>query len=141
MTAMMNELIGDSFASLPASPASCPAEDGGTPVLTVTVNDQTVLTIVRRLHDGTCIDGVDCDIRDFHALDAYEDDVKNMLGAMVSASTDGDSPELSTCRSTTERRWLHGKWWCKTCNIEVRYMVGSGWVHTTKKRPAGSATA
>lgn len=129
MTAMMNDLIGDSFADLPA-PTSCPSEDAGAPVLTVTVNDQAVLTIARRLHDGTCLDGQRCELRDFHALDIYEADVKSMLAALVHAGTGGDSPEISTCRGAMDHRWFKGQWWCKNCGSGVRFRAGHGWVHT-----------
>lgn len=124
MTAMMNDLLGDSPA-----PASCPAEKDGIHVLTITVNSQAALTIARRLHDGTCLNGPGCELRDFHALDTYETDVQSMLAALVQAGAAGDSPEISTCRSATERRWLQGQWWCKKCSAAVRFRVGSGWVH------------
>ncbi|MGX1161042.1 hypothetical protein FBY31_0596 [Arthrobacter sp. SLBN-100] len=128
MTATMNELIGDSLTGLPAaehflSEAAC------APVLTVTVNHQAVITIARRLHDGTCLDGQGCELRDLHALDTYEADVQSMLTALVQAGTSGDSPEISTCRLGTERRWLHGQWRCNKRGSAVRFRAGSGWVH------------
>ena len=84
MTATINDLIEDPFADLPRRRA-CPAEDFAAPVLTVTVNDEAVLSIARRLHDGTCLHREDCGLRDFHAMDAYEMDVRVMLAAMVQA--------------------------------------------------------
>lgn len=126
MTAMMNDLIGDSFASLPPS---LPVEEACAPVLTVTVNYQAVITIARRLHDGTCLDGAGCELRDFHALDTYETDVQGMLTALVQAGTGADSPEISTCRSATDRRWFQGQWWCQKCKAAVQFRTGSGWVH------------
>lgn len=128
MTATMNDLIGDSFADLPA-PASFPAEQGCAPVLTITVNNQAVLTIARRLHDGTCLDGPGCELRDLHALDTYEADVQGMLTALVQAGTGADSPEISTCRDTADRRWFQGQWWCQKCSSAVLFRAGSGWVH------------
>lgn len=128
MTATMNELIGDSHADLPA-PAFL-ADDTCAPVLTITANNQTVLTIARRLHDGTCLEGPGCGLRDFHALDNYESDVRSMLTALVQAGTGGDSPEISTCRVGTDRRWLHGQWWCNKCNAAIAFRAGSGWVHS-----------
>lgn len=128
MTATLNDLTSDSLHGLP-SPISCPAEDAVAPVLTITVNDRTVLTIARRMHDGSCIDGPECDLRDYHALDAYETDVRSMLASLVHASMDGDSTDLSICRSTMDRRWFQGKWWCQKCNTAVRFCGGVGWVH------------
>ncbi len=129
MTAMMNDLIGESLESLPAQ-ASFPAEQGCAPVLTVTVNRQAVLTIARRLHDGTCLDGPGCQFRDFHALDTYEADVQGMLTALTQAATGVDSPEISTCRAAAGRRWFQGQWWCQKCSSAVLFRAGSGWVHT-----------
>ncbi|WP_314193137.1 hypothetical protein [uncultured Arthrobacter sp.] len=129
MTATINDLIDDSFADLPAR-GTCPAEDFAAPVLTVTVNDQAVLAIARRLHDGACLQGTGCGLRDFHAMDIYETDVRFILAAMVQAGTDGDSPEISPCRNVTERRWFHGKWSCAACGGGIRFGGGTGWVHT-----------
>lgn len=126
MTAMMNDLIGDSFESLPATVT---AKDGCAPVLTVTVNRQAVLTIARRLHDGTCLDGAGCELRDFHALDAYESEVESMLAVLVQAATGGDSPEITTCRGASDHRWFRGQWWCKKCASAVKFRAGEGWVH------------
>lgn len=128
MTAMMNDLIGESLDSLPAG-ASFPAGDGCAPVLTVTVNTQAVITIARRLHDGTCLAGAGCELRDFHALDTYETDVQSMLTALAQAAAGADSPEISTCRATADRRWSQGQWWCTTCSSAIRFRAGSGWVH------------
>ena len=129
MTATINDLIDDSFADLPA-PRTCPVEDFAAPVLTVTVNDRAVLAIARRLHDGTCLHGGGCGLRDFHAMDIYETDIRVMLAAMVRTSTEADSPEISSCRSVTERRWFQGKWSCTTCGGGIHFGGGIGWVHT-----------
>ncbi|MDQ0865411.1 hypothetical protein [Arthrobacter globiformis] len=129
MTATINDLIDDSFADLPA-PGACAAGDFAAPVLTVTVNDQAVLTIARRLHDGACLHGGGCGLRDFHAMDIYETDVRVMLAAMVQAGADGDGPEISPCRSVTERRWFRGQWSCAACGCGIRFGGGAGWVHT-----------
>lgn len=129
MTATINDLIDDSFADLPA-PRTCPAEDFAAPVLTVTVNDQAVLAIARRLHDGVCLRGGGCGLRDFHAMDIYETDIRVMLAAMVQASIEADSPEVSSCRSVTERRWFQGQWSCTACGGGIRFGGGIGWVHT-----------
>lgn len=128
MTATMNDLIGASHPDLPA-PAFL-AEDACAPVLTITVNNQAVITIARRLHDGTCKDGQDCDLRDLHALATYESDVQSMLTALVQAGTGADSPEISTCRAAAERRWFKGQWRCNKCDFAIRFRAGSGWVHS-----------
>ena len=129
MTATMNDLVDDSFADLPAR-GNCPAKDFVAPVLTVTVNDQAVLAIARRLHDGACLKGRGCGLRDFHAMHVYETDVRVMLAAMVQAGADGDGPEISPCRSVIERRWFHGRWSCAACGGGIRFGGGIGWVHT-----------
>jgi hypothetical protein len=129
MTATINDLSDDSFADLPR-PRTCPTEDFAAPVLTVTVNDQAVLTIARRLHDGACLHGDGCGLRDFHAMDIYETDVRVVLAAIVQASTEADSPEISPCRRVTGRRWSEGKWWCTACGGGIRFGGGIGWVHT-----------
>lgn len=124
MTAMLNDLLGgDSLADL-QTPSICPAQGFTAPVLNVTVNDQAVLAIARQLHDGACLHGTGCGLRDFHAMDVYEPDVRVMLAAMVRAPNEIDNPEISPCRRATERRWIHGKWWCAACG------GGMGWVHT-----------
>ncbi len=130
MTATMNDLLGDdSLAALP-TPSICPAQGFTAPVLNVTVNDQAVLAIARQLHDGACLHGTGCGLRDFHAMDVYEPDVRVMLAAMVRATNEIDIPEISPCRTATERRWIHGKWWCTTCGGAIRFGGGIGWVHT-----------
>jgi hypothetical protein len=129
MTATINDLIEDSFADLPRR-QTCLAEDLAAPVLTVTVNDQAVLTVARRLHDGACLHGHGCELRDFHAMDIYETDVRIMLAIMVQASSAADGPEISLCRSATERRWFQGKWWCAGCGGGIRFGGGTGWAHT-----------
>ncbi|MFE4837803.1 hypothetical protein ACFRAU_24355 [Arthrobacter sp. NPDC056691] len=129
MTATINDLIDDSFADHPP-PRGCPAERFAAPVLTVTVNDQAVLSIARRLHDGACLRGGGCELRDFHAMDIYETDVRVMLAAMVRASAEADGPEISPCRKITERRWVQGKWSCAVCGCSIRFGGGIGWVHT-----------
>ena len=128
MTATINDLIGDSFADLPA-PRTCPGEDFAAPVLTVTVSDEAVLAIARQLHDGTCLHAGGCGLRDFHAMDIYETDVRVMLAAMVQASSEAGCPEISPCRSVAERRWLQGKWSCTACGGRIRFGGGIGWVH------------
>jgi hypothetical protein len=55
MTATLNDLIDDSFADHPAPRTF--AGDFAAPVVSVTVNDQAVLAIARRLHDGACLRG------------------------------------------------------------------------------------
>ncbi|TSE14997.1 hypothetical protein B1A87_002755 [Arthrobacter sp. KBS0703] len=127
MTAMMNDLIGDSFADRPATEAFL--VEACAPVLTITVNSQAVITIARRLHDDTCLDGPGCELRDLHALDTYEADVHSMLAALVQAATDGDNPDISSCRGATDRRWFKGQWWCNRCKAAVVFRAGSGWVH------------
>ena len=129
MTAILNDLIDDPFDDVP-SPGTCPAEDSTAPVLTVTVNDQAVLAIARRLHDGTCVRGDGCGLRDFHALDVYETDVRVMLAAMVHVGNEADRPDISPCRAATGRRWFQGKWQCAACGRAVRFGGGVGWVHT-----------
>ncbi|MFP3461551.1 hypothetical protein R5O87_11920 [Arthrobacter globiformis] len=129
MTATINDLIDDPFADHPG-PRTCPAEVFAAPVVTVTVNDQSVLAIARRLHDGACLHGAGCELRDFHAMDIYETDVRVMLAAMVRASTQADSAEISPCRSVSERRWSRGKWSCSVCGSGIRFGGGVGWVHT-----------
>lgn len=128
MTATINDPIDDSFADLPR-PQTCPAEDFAVPVVTVTVNDQAVLSIARRLHDRACLHGGDCGLRDFHAMDIYETDVRVILAAMVQASAEADSQEISPCRGATERRWFRGKWWCTVCGGSIRFGGGIGWAH------------
>ncbi|MET4144210.1 hypothetical protein [Arthrobacter sp. UYCo732] len=128
MTATMNDLIGDSIATVPTQFSGL-VEDACAPVLTLTVNSQAVITIARRLHDGTCLDGPGCELRDFHALDTYQSDVQSMLAALVQAGTAGDSPEVSTCRAAGDRRWLHGQWRCTKCDAPIRFRARSGWVH------------
>ena len=129
MTATINDLIGDSFADLPR-PRTCPAEDLASPVLTITVNDQAVLAVARQLHDGACMHGHSCELRDFHAMDIYETDVRVMLAAMVAASAEVDNPEISPCRGAAERRWFKGRWWCAACGSGIRFGGGIGWAHT-----------
>jgi hypothetical protein len=129
MTATINDLIDDSFADLPR-PQTCPAEDFAAPVLTVRVNDQAVLAIARRLHDGACLHGDGCGLRDFHAMDVYETDVRVMLAAMVQAGGDSDGPEISPCRAATGRKWFQGKWQCTACGGPIRFAGGVGWIHT-----------
>ena len=129
MTATINDLIDDSFADLPRR-QTCPAEAFAAPVLTVTVNDQAVLSIARRLHDAACLHGHGCQLRDFHAMDVYETDVRVMLSAMVRAGAEADSPEISPCRTTTERRWFQGKWRCTACGCGLRFGGGTGWTHS-----------
>ncbi len=63
-------------------------------------------------------------------MDIYETDVRVMLAAMVQASAEADSPEISPCRGGSERRWLHGKWWRTACGGGIRFGGGIGWVHT-----------
>lgn len=128
MTATINHLVDDSFADHPG-PRTCPAEVFAAPVVTVTVSDQAVLGIARRLHDGACLHGSRCELRDFHAMDIYEMDVRVMLAAMVRASAQADSPEISTCRTVGERRWSRGKWSCSVCGSGIRFGGGVGWVH------------
>lgn len=128
MTAAINDLIDDSFADHPA-PRTCSAEDFAAPVLSVTVNDQTVLAIARRLHDGACLRSASCELRDFHAMDVYETDVRVMLAAMMQTGAGADTREISYCRTATERRWLHGKWSCAACGGGIRFGGGIGWVH------------
>lgn len=129
MTATINDLADDPFADLPR-PRTCPAEDSAAPVLTLTVNSEAVLAITRRLHDGACLHGDGCELRDFHAMDVYETDVRVMLAAMVHASTESDSPEMGPCRRATERRWFKGRWWCSACGGGIRFRGGIGWAHT-----------
>lgn len=129
MTATVNDLIDDSFEDFP-SPRSCSTKAFAPPVLTVTVDDRAVLTIARRLHDGACLHGNGCGLRDFHAMDVYETDVRVILAAMVQAGTGADGPEISPCRTATERRWFQGKWRCTDCGCGVRFGGGIGWVHT-----------
>jgi hypothetical protein len=129
MTATINDLIDDSFADLPR-PQSCPGEEFAAPVLTVAVNDKTVLTIARRLHDGACLHRHDCELRDFHAMDIYEMDVRVMLSSMVPAGAEADNPEISPCRNAIERRWFRGKWRCTACGGGIRFGGGIGWTHT-----------
>lgn len=129
MTATISDLIDGSFADLP-KPRTCPSQDFTAPVLTVCVNDQAVLTIARRLHDGACLHGHNCELRDFHAMDNYETDVRVMLAAMVQAGTEADSPEISPCSRAAERRWFQGKWRCTKCGGDTRFSGGIGWIHT-----------
>jgi hypothetical protein len=129
MTATINDLIDDPFADLPRR-RTCPAGDFAAPVLTVTVNDRTVLSIARRLHDGTCLQGDGCGLRDFHAMDVYEMDVRVMLAAMVQAGTDADGAEISPCRAAAGRRWFRGAWQCAACGGSIRFAGGAGWVHS-----------
>ena len=129
MTATINDLIEDPFADLPRRRA-CPAEDFAAPVLTVTVNDKAVLSIARRLHDGTCLHREDCGLRDFHAMDAYEMDVRVMLAAMVQAGAETNGAEISPCRTVIERRWFQGEWRCTACGGTIRFGGGVGWVHS-----------
>jgi hypothetical protein len=129
MPATINDLIDDSFADLPR-PQTCPAEEFAAPVLTLTVNDHAVLTIARCLHDGVCLHGSGCELRDFHAMDIHETDVRLMLATMVQASAESDSPEINLCRSASERRWFQGKWWCTACGGGIRFGAGTGWAHT-----------
>lgn len=129
MTATLNDLIDDSFADHPA-PRTCPAGDfAAAPVVSVTVNDQAVLAIARRLHDGACLRGASCELRDFHTVDIYETDVRVILAAMVQAGAGADTREISSCRAASERRWLHGKWSCAVCGGGIRFGGGIGWVH------------
>ncbi|MDQ0000817.1 MULTISPECIES: hypothetical protein [Pseudarthrobacter] len=129
MTATMNDLFDDdSFADLPA-PSTYPDQGFTAPVLNVTVNNDVVVAIARQLHDAACLHGAGCGLRDFHAMDVYETDVRVMLAAMVRAGIETDNRELSPCPRGTERRWLHGKWWCTTCGCAVRFGGGIGWVH------------
>lgn len=129
MTATMNDLFDDdSFADLP-TPSTCPDQSFTAAVLNVTVNDQVVVTIARQLHDGACLHGTGCVLRDFHAMDVYETDVRVMLAAMVRASNETDNPELSPCRRASGRRWFQGKWWCSACGCAIRFGGGIGWVH------------
>lgn len=128
MTATINDLADDSLADLPR-PKACPADDSAAPVLTVSVSDQAVLMIARSLHDGACLHGQECELRDFHALDNYESDVWIMLAAMVQASTEADSHEISRCSSTAARRWFQGKWRCTACGGGLRFSGGIGWIH------------
>lgn len=53
--------------------------------LSVTVNDQLVLVIARRLHDEKCIEHSACHRRDGHALGSFDGPVRKTLGAMISA--------------------------------------------------------
>ncbi len=130
MTATMNDLLGDdSLAHLPM-PSVCPAPDVTAPVLNVTVNNHAVLIIARQMHDGACLHGNGCGLRDFHAMDVYETDVRIMLAAMVQASNETGNAEISPCRKAIERRWFHGKWWCTSCGGPIRFGGGIGWVHT-----------
>jgi len=129
MTAIINDLIDDSFADHPG-PRTCTAEDFAAPVLSVTVNEQAVLAIARRLHDGACLRSAGCELRDFHALDIYETDVRVILAAMVQASAGADTREISCCRTVAERRWFHGRWECAVCGRGLRFGGGIGWVHT-----------
>jgi hypothetical protein len=128
MTAIINDLAEGSFEDLP-TPLACPAADSTPPVLTVSVNDEAVLTIARRLHDGACLYGRLCELRDFHALDNYETDIRGMLTAMVQSSAEAESPEISPCRNTAERRWFQGKWRCTACRGGLRFSAGNGWIH------------
>ncbi|MFE4542898.1 hypothetical protein [Arthrobacter sp. NPDC056727] len=129
MTATINDLIDDPFADLPR-PGICPAEQFAAPVLTVRVNDGAVLAIARRLHDGACLHGDGCGLRDFHAMDVYETDVRVMLAAMVQAGREAEGSEISPCRAATERRWVRGGWRCAACGGVIRFGGGIGWVHT-----------
>jgi hypothetical protein len=129
MTATINDLIDDPFADLPR-PGTCPAQEFVAPVLTVRVNDRAVLEIARRLHDGACMHGDGCGLRDFHAMDVHETDVRVMLAAMAQASDEADGLEISPCRKATGRRWFRGKWQCTACGGHVRFSGGAGWVHT-----------
>lgn len=129
MTATINDLIDDPFADLPRR-RTCPAEDFAAPVLTVTVNDAAVLAIARRLHDGACLHAYGCGLRDFHAMDVYETDVRVMLAAMVQASGETDGSEIGPCRSAVERQWFQGKWRCTACAGDIRFGGGVGWVHS-----------
>jgi hypothetical protein len=128
MTAIMNDMAEGSFEDLP-TPLACQATGSAPPVLTVSVNDEAVLTIARRLHDGACLYGHLCELRDFHALDNYETDIRGMLAAMVQSSAEADSPEIGPCRSTDERQWFQGKWRCTACRGGVRFSGGIGWIH------------
>jgi hypothetical protein len=128
MTATINDLADGSFEDLP-TPRTCPAVDISPVVLTVSVNDQAVLMIARRLHDGACLYGSRCELRDFHALDNYETDIRGMLAAMAQSSAEADSPEISPCRKAAERQWFRGKWQCTVCRGEVRFSGGIGWTH------------
>lgn len=129
MTATINDLLDGSSGDF-STPASHRAGNLPVPVLTVVVNDGAVLAIARRLHDRTCLYGDGCELRDFHALDVYETDVRVMLAAMVQASAAADTPEISPCRRAIERRWFQGKWWCTSCGAGIRFGAGIGWVHT-----------
>lgn len=128
MTAIINDMAEGSFEDLP-TPLACPAADSTSPVLTVSVNDEAVLTIARRLHDAACLYGRLCELRDFHALDNYEPDIRGMLTAMVQSSAEADSREISPCRSTAGRQWFQGKWRCTDCRGDVRFSGGNGWIH------------
>ncbi len=128
MTAIINDLAEGSFEDLPR-PVACGAAHCASPVLTVSVNDEAVLTIARRLHDVACLYGRLCELRDFHALDNYETDIRGMLAAMVQSSAEADSPEISPCRSTAERQWFQGRWRCTACRSDVRFSGGIGWIH------------
>jgi len=128
MTATINDLIDDPFADLPPR-RTCPVEDFAAPVLTVTVNDNAVLAIARRLHDGACLDGSGCGLRDFHAMDVYETDVRVMLAAMVQAGGDAGGSEIGPGRADAVRRWFRGGWRCAACGGDVRFSGGTGWVH------------
>jgi hypothetical protein len=127
VTAVVIEVIEGSFEAGPIAPV-CALE---TPVLTITVNDEAVLTIARRLHDQTCLQGLACELRDFHALDRHEQNVRTMLGVMAQAATDSDGPAIRTCGNTrgTARRWRQGSWLCTSCSSHVRFAAGQGWIH------------
>lgn len=70
---------------------ACPMVEPGTEtVVSLVVNDRTVLAVARRLHDEKCFDGQHCHRRDGHALDSFEDVARKTLGAMTAAYTDRD---------------------------------------------------
>ena len=88
-----------------------------------------MFAIARRLHDGACLHGDDCGLRDFHAMDIYETDVRAMLTAMVQASAEADSLEISSAAAevnaggcTASGRALHA--------VAPQYGGGIRWVHT-----------
>lgn len=70
----------------PTQRVPCPSIEPGTEtVVTLVVNDRTVLAIARNMHDEKCSAGPACARRDGHAIDCFEGPVRKILGAMTAA--------------------------------------------------------